>query len=437
MPAKARKRSSTQKGTATATFAPPVSGGQAATLPKKDRRTSAAKSQAKRETNWLLFAGAGLLLVIFVILIFGLWGKNSILPGSTVTPTSGPASPTGRISFVRGEGDNTRNIYVMDPDGSRLERVTNGIYVEGLTTWSPDGKYIAAQISQDGISTIARISVAPDNKGGEVVALTADMMADNSDKRADSAFPAWSPDGSMIAFQSKKEGGSFQVYVMDREGNNKRKVSSGQAFAGLPSWSPDGKSITYVGGDKPDAGAPKEIYVVSVDGGTPTQLTKLGKDLTRPTWSPDGKSIVYLDNLSDRFSDIMIMNADGTAPRKLADGVRGSSPQFNPAGDTILYYFVSLVPLPTPVGGGEAQPAGSYIYTVPVAGGEPTDLTPGSKDNYDPSWSPDSTMLTWASVQNAGQGHKIVIANADGSNVRAISSVEGDDYQPKWAPPPK
>lgn len=379
------------------------------------------------------------MLVILAILGFGLiWGKTPpIPPDGTATPTPGPASPGGRLSFVRSETDNTRNVYVMDSDGGRLERVTNGIFIEGLTTWSPDGKYIAAQISQDAISTIARISVAPDNKGGEVVALTADMMVENSDKKADSALPAWSPDGSMIAFQSKTDGTNFQVYVMDRDGNNKRKVSSGQAYAGMASWSPDGKSIAYTGGDKADVGSPKEIYVVAATGGTPKQLTKLGKDLSKPIWSPDGKSMLYLDNLSDRFSDIMIMNADGTSPRKLADGVRASSPEFNPAGDKVLYYFVSLVAEPTPVGGGSSSAQGSHVYTVPVAGGQIVNLTPNSRDDYQPTWSPDGTMVAWASVQSGQSGHRIIVANADGSNIRVVTQGPGDDYQPQWSPPPR
>jgi TolB protein len=343
----------------------------------------------------------------------------------------------GRISFLRGNEDGTRDVYVVDPDGSRHERVTNGIFIEGLTAWSPDGRYIIAQISQEGISTVTRIAVGPDNKGGEVVALTSDMMVDNSDKKADSALPAWSPDGSLIAFQSKKETGNFQVYVMDRDGNNKRRISSGQAVAIQPAWSPDGKSITYVGGDKVDVGAPKELYTVSLEGGTPKQITTGGKDVSKPTWSPDGKSILYLNNLSDRFSDIMIMNADGTSPRKLADGVRASSPQFNPAGDKVLYYFISMPAFSTPTGGASA-PVGSDIYIVPTAGGQPANLTLNSQDDYQPTWSPDGTMLAWSSiVRQVSNSHKIVVAGTDGSGIRPVSQGEGDDYQPQWTLPPR
>ena len=376
------------------------------------------------------------MITALVALAALLWFRSESVP-TPLNPTPGPASPLGRISFVRGNQDGTRDVYVVDPDGARQERVTNGIVIEGLTAWSPDGRYIIAQISQDGVSTIARITVGPDNKGGEIVALTADMMQESGDKKADSAIPAWSPDGSLIAFQSKKEGGNFQVYVMDVNGNNKRRVSTGQAIAHQAAWSPDGKTIAYVAGDKIDVGSPKEIYTVSVDGGAPKQITTGGKDLSRPAWSPDGKSIMYLDNLSDRFSDIMIMNADGTSPRKLADGVRASTPQFNLAGDKVLYYFVSLAAPATTTTGSAPGPVGSDIYVIPTAGGQPANLTLNSQEDYQPVWSPDSTKLAWSSIIGGGQGHKIVVANADGSEVQSVSSGEGDDYQPQWTAPPK
>ncbi|HKP51742.1 MAG TPA: hypothetical protein VJ183_03725 [Chloroflexia bacterium] len=433
MPAKTRKRSAAKRGVADVG----VTGSNQVVNARATRSTRVQQPSrnARGGPNWLLTGGAGILLVVLVILAALLWFRpnDNINP---VTPTPGPASPLGRISFLRGNADGTRDVYVVDPDGSRQERVTNGIFIEGLTSWSPDGRYIVAQISQEGISTIARITVGTDNKGGEVAALTSDMMVDGTDKKADSALPAWSPDGSLIAFQSKKEGGNFQVYVMDRDGNNKRRISSGQAVAIQPSWSPDGKSITYVGGGKVDMGEPKELYTVGLEGGTPKQITTGGKDISKPTWSPDGKYILYLDNLSDRFSDIMIMNADGSSPRKLADGVRGSSPQFNPAGDKLLYYFVSMPLMTTPSGGASAV-VGSDIFTVPTAGGQPANLTLNSDDDYQPAWSPDGKMVTWASVVQGGAGHKIVVAGEDGSGVRVLSQGQGDDYQPQWTAPPR
>src|SRR5205823_10642331 len=130
-----------------------------------------------------------------------------------------------------------------------------GITLEGTNAWSPDGRRILLQAGVGGTSTLVRIDIGPDNKGSNAVQLTADV-------KADSAFPVWSADGTQIAFQSKREGGNFQVFVMDTEGNNKQRLSDGKGYAGQPAWSPDGKSVVYVAGDKPDTGTPKELYVV-------------------------------------------------------------------------------------------------------------------------------------------------------------------------------
>jgi TolB protein len=275
---------------------------------------------------------------------------------------------------------------------------------------------IVAQIGDKGQSEIARITLGPDGKAASVVSLTADIDAD-------AAFPAWSPDGSKIAFQHKGEGG-FQVFVMDADGQNKRKLSGGTGYAGLPAWSPDGTQLLFIAGDRPDPGTPKELYIAEIAGpdASPRKLTSFGKDISRPTWSPDGKQIAYVERVGDRTGAIMLVGIDGQNPRKLGDGVSNASPQFSPNGDVLLYYNV-------------APPEGSDIYTVPVAGGQPTNITPGHGEDYVPVWSPDGTKIAWASIVPGTEGHKIVIANPDGSGRKVVSTGDGDDYQPVWGAP--
>jgi pimeloyl-ACP methyl ester carboxylesterase len=80
----------------------------------------------------------------------------------------------------------------------------------------------------------------------------------------------------MIAFQSKRDGGDFQVFVMDRDGNGKKRLSDGKGYAGQPQWSPDGKSILYVAGDQA-TGSTHDLYVVPESRNVPrTTLTRQG-----------------------------------------------------------------------------------------------------------------------------------------------------------------
>ena len=67
-----------------------------------------------------------------------------------------------------------------------------------------------------------------------------------------------------------------------------------------------------------------------------------------------------------------------------------------------------------------------------VADGKEVVVSKGGVGSYLPSWSPDGTQLAWAHKEIENENYKIVVANADGSNVHAISQGDGDDYQPAW-----
>jgi TolB protein len=323
------------------------------------------------------------------------------------------SSPDGRISFVRMGDDGSRDLYIMDANGKRLERATSGIRVEGTNLWSPDGSSIILQATVNDVQTVVRLDVGPDNKIANSVQLTADV-------KADSVNPVWSPDGSRIAYQSKGEGGNYQIFVMDAGGNNKRRLSDGKGYAGSPSWSPDGGSVLYVQGDEADALKAKEVYMVPSAGGEPKKLTEGGKALSRPVWSPDGQTIVYAENVADRVTVLHAMNADGTSPRVLVQQGANRGHSFSPVGDHISYYSVGTA-------------TGSDIFTVRAAGGATNNLTPNSADDYQPSWSPDGKRLVWSG--NREGRYRIIVGDLDGTNQQTITEGNTSDLQPSWGAP--
>lgn len=357
-----------------------------------------------------LFIGGGIIAAIAIaaVVLFA-------VPG-LLKPASVPPSPDGRISFVRTDAKSgMRTLYVVNPDGANQQQLAADTLIEGGTVWSPDGRYIAAQAGINGTSTIVRVAVGPDNKATEVVQLTSDV-------KADSAIPAWSPDSKQIAFGSKREGGDFQVFVMNLDGSGKRRLSDGTGQASQPAWSPDGKSIAYVQGANKDSS--KEIYVVPVAGGTPKAATNMRLNLVQPLWSRDGKTIVFEQRLGDRAAVIMSVPADGTAqPRSLAEAGAIQYVRMSPTGDKLVYSRVLT----------ENTSGGSDIYVVPLAGGTATSITTNSQEDYIPAWSPDGKKLTWAGVPPQGGAHKIVVANADGTDAKVISTGDGDDFMPLWA----
>ncbi|PKO14466.1 MAG: hypothetical protein CVU39_14525 [Chloroflexi bacterium HGW-Chloroflexi-10] len=147
-------------------------------------------------------------------------------------------------------------------------------------------------------------SMAPD--GSRTINLTNDA--------ADDSEPAWSADGSQIAFVSNRpnkeqEGGNY-VYVMDADGSNVRQLTFENDSA-RPDWSHDGSQITY--SNKGD------IYIIKADGsGQSVNLTNSPEEDVQPTWSPDGSQIAWLTMEGDK-GNIFVMNADGSHAAQLTE----------------------------------------------------------------------------------------------------------------------
>ena len=135
--------------------------------------------------------------------------------------------------------------------------------------------------------------------------------------------PAWSPDGSKIAFYSSRDGISGEIYVMDADGLNQVNLTNNAAGDSSPSWSPDGSKIAF--GSFRDGNS--EIYVMDADGLNPMNLTNNARDDGGPDWSPDGSKIVFSSNRdsADQAHDIYVMDADGSNPMRLTNNAAGDS----------------------------------------------------------------------------------------------------------------
>jgi Tol biopolymer transport system component len=204
----------------------------------------------------------------------------------------------GRIVFTADRGGRFQT-YVMDADGGDPQLLGGG----GWSIWSTDGTQIAFMVSLDGNSEIL-VMPAPGTRGdtsdeGEVRRLTRNDSHDWE--------PAWSPDGSQIAFVSNRDE-SAEIYVMDADGSNQRRLTDNQTDEWGPAWSPDGTQIAFMSdhndpdpiGCRPDCNY--DIFVLQVhealqrpESGWRQATDHVGSDLY-PAWSPDGSRLAFYSN---------------------------------------------------------------------------------------------------------------------------------------------
>ena len=156
----------------------------------------------------------------------------------------------------------------------------------------------AAEAAFPGLN--GRIAFMSDRDGNDEIYT---MAADGSDpvNRTNNAAldgsPAWSPDGTRIAFQSNRGGnGNCEIYTMAADGSDPVSRTNNAAVDGLPAWSPDGTRIAFTS----DRDGNSEIYTMSADGSDPVNRTNNGAIDVQPAWSPDGTRIAFATDRGER-----------------------------------------------------------------------------------------------------------------------------------------
>jgi TolB protein len=232
-------------------------------------------------------------------------------------------SPDGtQIVYTTGD-ENGGGLYVMNADGTDRRQVTSGDDIHAA--WSPDGQKLVFT-RRIPLSFNTQILVAPVGPGiAEPETLTTPANEYSVD-----LFPAWSPDGKQILFESNRSGKS-SLYTMDIDGRNLHELPMNNPQGSFsPAWSPDGQQIVYT--DISPSGT-RQLFRSNLDGSHKVQLTNRGSLNTLAAWSPDGTMIAYLYYDGVDKATLYVINADGSNPRALLDKqctILGSRPNWNP-----------------------------------------------------------------------------------------------------------
>jgi TolB protein len=241
------------------------------------------------------------------------------------------------------------------------------------------------------------------------------------------AHADWSPDGRRIVFVSAREaeaGSSTlqpQIYVMDADGSDVRKLTHGRTLAGAPRWSPDGTRITF---DQNGADGLQHVHVMNADGSGLHALTSEQSTDYAPEWSPDGTRIVFLSKRPPRdVATMYIMNADGTGIRMVAGDEACSSdvfdPRWSPDGSRIAYI------------------CGIALHVIEVDGSGVTSLASTEQNGvvYDayPAWSPDGRQIALTSGRPGA--YDIYLMSSGGGPRSHLTNDTPTDLVSDWRPP--
>jgi TolB protein len=264
------------------------------------------------------------------------------------------------VAFVTssgtGPGNRKYTLQIADADGFAPQGIISSKEPIMSPAWSPDG------------SRIAYVSFEDKRAAVFVQSLASGERTKVSESPGINGAPAWSPDGRELALTLSKDGNP-NVYLMDIGSRSMRRLTDHTGIDTEPNFSPDGRSIVFTS----DRGGRPQLYLAPATGGEAQRLTFDGDYNARGVFSPDGRYLAFVHAVGGSYR-IAVMELANRKVRFVSNGPLDESPGFSPSGRTVLYSART---------GGVAQ-----LLAVPVGGGTPRLLQAAGGEVRQPAWSP-------------------------------------------------
>lgn len=404
------------------------------------------------------------------------------------------------ISVIDADGSNLINLGVTgnypawSPDGSRIAFFNGGIYV--MNADGTGSREIAADASDDfqrlswslignRIAFVKEIEYDALNDYAEIFVVNADgtNLTRLTNNECPDYYPAFSPDGTKIAFTSHRDGRN-QIYIMDSDGSNQTRLTFSQNSDSMPAWSPDGTKIVFNrGGDDNHPGG--DLWIMDADGSNQVRLARGYPDLNYggysdcywPSWSISGLAapsiagcdVVKLDVRTARLkidvqslgdaTEVQASILWGTVPGAFnqetsvqnitdegecifdIDGLQPDTRYYYRAkvvGTSVSYSnefsFLTYTELlyTSRIAFNSNKDGNPEIYTAKIDGSVMARLTANPSDDIDPAISPDGSKIAFASNRN-GVFH-IYVMNAGGGELQRLTNSVYPDSDPAWSP---
>jgi TolB protein len=261
-----------------------------------------------------------------------------------------------QIAFVS-DKTGSKEIYLMESDGSGKRSVTSNRSINLFPSWSPKGDMLVYTSYRGGAPDLWLISRGAQRPGR--------LLATPPQKYRG----VWHPQDGQVAVVMNQNANT-DIFLVGKGGKSIQRLTYGASIETSPSWSPDGRRIAFV---SDQSGSP-QVYVRDLDGGETRRLTYRGDYNASPAWSPTGEWIAFAAQTDNSF-DIYLIDPDtGYTHPVVAHPRSDETPAWAPDGRTLA--FVSN------------RYGRKEIFSVDITGGNVRRLTADFGNCRTPAWSP-------------------------------------------------